>query len=277
VRKALAIAALAFCLIGAAPAPAPELKLWRLDCGTIEVADRNAFSDAWTYDGGSRTLTNSCYLIRHGDQYMLWDAGFGTELIGHRRDMGRGMTAGLKEGILAQLARLGVKPEQVGRVGISHFHGDHMGQASSFPTATLMIGKGDWEWLTPKPRDPRLDARPLEPWTSGRAPKELVSWDKDVFGDGSVLMLAMPGHSPDHHSLLVRLKNMGPVLLTGDLYHFAEQREGRVIPPFNTSRAETQASFDRFEAIARNLKATVIIQHDPADVTKLPAFPKAAD
>ena len=66
------------------------------------------------------------------------------------------------------------------------------------------------------------------------------------------------------------------VLLTGDLWHFRENMETNGLPIFNTNRAETLASFDRFKIIAKNLNATVVIQHDARDINKLPAFPAAA-
>jgi hypothetical protein len=75
--------------------------------------------------------------------------------------------------------------------------------------------------------------------------------------------------------LLVRLRS-GPVLLSGDQYHFTENRRAGGVPSFNADRSDTLGSHDRFEEIARNLKAKVIIQHETADVAKLPAFPKAA-
>jgi hypothetical protein len=48
------------------------------------------------------------------------------------------------------------------------------------------------------------------------------------------------------------------------------------VPSFNTDRAETIASIDRFKKLATNLKANVIIQHDARDVAKLPAMPASA-
>lgn len=90
-------------------------------------------------------------------------------------------------------------------------------------------------------------------------------------------MLRLPGHTPGHSGLLVRLKEKGPVLLTGDLAHFSENYESNGVPTFNVNRAESLASLDRFKKLADNLKATVIIQHEPADVGKLPAFPQAAE
>ena len=97
-----------------------------------------------------------------------------------------------------------------------------------------------------------------------------------MFGDGTVVMLDMPGHTPGHHSLLVKLKDKGNVLLTGDQAHFRENYDSNGVPTFNFNRADTLASFDRFKQIAKNLSATVIIQHDPRDIDKLPAFPAAA-
>jgi N-acyl homoserine lactone hydrolase len=155
-------------------------------------------------------------------------------------------------------------------VGISHRHDDHTGQLPEFPRATLLIGAGDFETLKQRKSDR------IAPWTKGGGRVEPVIGDRDVFGDGSVVMLDMPGHTEAHHSLLARLPKTGPVLLTGDLYHFAENRATGGVPSFNTSRVQTMASMARFEAIARNLHARVIIQHEPADVARLPLFPAAA-
>jgi N-acyl homoserine lactone hydrolase len=97
-----------------------------------------------------------------------------------------------------------------------------------------------------------------------------------VFGDGTVVMLNTPGHRPGHHALLVKLKGMGNVVLSGDLAHFRENYDNDGVPNFNTNRAETIASVERAKQIAANTKATVIIQHDARDVSKLPVFPAAA-
>jgi hypothetical protein len=76
--------------------------------------------------------------------------------------------------------------------------------------------------------------------------------------------------------VLVNLKEMGPVLISGDLTHFRENYDSNGVPTFNTDRAASLASIDRFKKIAASLKATVIIQHDARDVSKLPAFPASA-
>jgi glyoxylase-like metal-dependent hydrolase (beta-lactamase superfamily II) len=97
-----------------------------------------------------------------------------------------------------------------------------------------------------------------------------------VFGDGTVVMFRTPGHTPGHSSLLVKLKDKGPVILIGDLAHFHENYDSNGVPSFNYDRAATVASLERVKKMAGNLKATVIIQHDLRDIGKLPAFPAVA-
>jgi glyoxylase-like metal-dependent hydrolase (beta-lactamase superfamily II) len=258
----------------AAPAARPALSLWRLDCGDFVFNDYNAFfSDTSEYAPGPKRLVGSCYLIRHGDDYMLWDTGIPAATVGHPLTTPQ-LTATLRSSIPSQLAQLGVRPEQVGRVGISHYHFDHTGQLADFPRARLLIGAGDLAAMRGRPAGDQSRA-PFQPWLEGGAPVTEAPADLDVFDDGSVVMVSLPGHTPGHHGLLVRLAS-GPVLLSGDAYHFTEQVARRGVPPFNTNRAESLASMDRFDRLGRNLHARVIIQHEPADVARLPAFPGAA-
>ena len=170
-----------------------------------------------------------------------------------------------------QLRQIGVAPGRVKFVGVSHGHFDHIGQIADFPKATLLIGAEDFE--ASKTGDA---AKRLAPWIKGGSKVEAVKRDHDVFGDGSVMILDMPGHTPGHQSLLVKLPVTGNVLLSGHLYHFTENLRSGGMPSFNTDRADTLGSMNRFAAIAKNLKARVIIQHEPADIAKLPRFPQAA-
>jgi glyoxylase-like metal-dependent hydrolase (beta-lactamase superfamily II) len=251
---------------------AAEVTLTRIDCASgAGPADIGRFSDTMAYEGRELQLTASCYLIRHADHYMIWDTGYPAAAPGATPT---GPT--VQVALVEQLAQLQIKPEQINYVGISHYHGDHTGQAASFPQATLLIGQGDWEVLKGPTPSGTTNAAPLKHWLSGEGKAEPVARDKDVFGDGTVVILDMPGHTPGHHSLLVKLKQKGNVLLTGDQAHFRENYESNGVPTFNFNRAATLASFDRFKQIAKNLNATVIIQHDPRDVDKLPAFPAAA-
>ena len=251
-----------------AGAQAPDMSLTRLDCGTsgAPIAANQRFSDTYSMGDLKIQLVYSCYLIKHGDEYLLWDTGHAMTT----------PNVAPKVSIVDQLAKINLKPEQIKYVGISHYHGDHIGQVASFPKSTLLIGKGDWDELTAaKPREGANPAN-FANWIKGESKVEPVPLDKDVFGDGSVIMLYTPGHTPGHHSLLVKLPTMGAVFITGDLAHFRENYDTNGVPTFNTDRAQTLASLDRAKKIVAATKATVIIQHDARDVDKLPVFPASA-
>ena len=254
-------------LAGSAQA-APDVSLARIDCGTPQAptAVNQRFSDTYAYGDLKLQLVFSCYLIKHDGEYMLWDTG-------------HSMTApnvAPKVSLVDTLAKINVKPDQIKYVGISHYHADHTGQIASFPKATLLIGAKEWDAITaPKPAT-GVNYMPFESWIKGDSKVEPQPIDKDVFGDGSVIMLRTPGHTPGHSSLLVKLAQMGPVILSGDAVHFRENLDSDGVPAFNYDRAQTIASIERIKKIAANLKGQVIIQHDARDVGKLPEFPAFA-
>src|ERR1041385_6453172 len=165
----------------AAPAQGADMALTRLDCGTPQapVAVNQRFSDISAYPELSLQFVYSCYLVKHGDDYLLWDTG-------------HAMTApnvAPKVSIVDQIAKLGVKPEQIKYVGISHYHADHTGQVASFAKSTVLIGAKEWE-ATPAPKPPAgVNFKPFESWIKGESKVEPLPIDKDVFEDGSVIVL----------------------------------------------------------------------------------------
>src|ERR1700754_3908378 len=270
-NRTLTLLALGASLLAGIAAPAqaaPDVSLARFDCGTPQAPTpvNERFSDTFAYGDLKLQFVFSCYLIRHGDDYMLWDTG-------------HAMTApnvAPKVSLVDLLAKIEVKPEQIRYVGISHYHADHTGQVDSFPKATVLIGKGDWDAISaPKPGT-GVNFKPFESWIKGDGKVEPLTLDKDVFEDGSVIVLRTPGHTPGHSSLLVKLSQTGPVVLVGDAVHFRENYDSVGVPAFNYDRAQTVASIERIKQIAANLKAMVIIQHDARDVEKLPEFPAFA-
>ena len=262
--RALAAAG-AFTALASSAQPAVEVTLARLDCGS-GFNDQRRFSDTFAYSDPKIPFTFSCYVIRHGDDVMVWDTGY---LPGSN-------PSAPKVSLVEQLAQLKILPEQVKYVGISHFHPDHTGQLGALTNATLLIGEREWAAITaPKPMA-GANVAAFTPWVSGGRKVEPQPGDKDVFGDGTVMILRTPGHTPGHQALLVRLKEKGAVLLSGDAAHFHENYQSNGVPSFNYDRAETIASLERLKQIEKNLKATVIIQHDPRDIDKLPVFPAVA-
>lgn len=269
----LLLAAAALLALGAqapAPAPAPDVRVWRLDCGSGDL-EKNFFNDTRAFPEGARVrVVVSCYLIRHGDDLLLWGTGFALDTIGKPGPFQ------LKQGLAPQLAAIGVKPEQVGMVGISHSHYDHTGQAASFPKAKLLIGAREFDALFGPQPILKDAAAPLQGWADG-ANVQKVSGDLDIYKDGTVTVLSLPGHTPGHLGLLLRLRKSGYVILSGDQWHFAENRAVNGVPGFNFDRAQTLASSAKLEGLIRNLKARLVIEHEPADAKAFPAPPAYLD
>ncbi len=278
----LAATAIAGCRVSEVPGNAPDnavdpaaeaaaavtMALSRIDCGRVDVADfTGVFSDRKAYPAGPRQLASSCYFIRYGDTNMIWDTGFSIDLKGKKTDIG-GLIASLDRTVVEQLADGGLKPADVDVLGISHSHADHTGQAALFPTARLIIGKADFDGIRGKDD-------PFGPWRKADAKVTTTERDLDIFGDGSVVAYFLPGHTPGHMALLVRLAS-GPVLLSGDVVHGHDTLALKAVPTFNTDRAQSIASMERFEKLAKETGAKVIIQHELQDIAKLPAFPQAA-
>jgi N-acyl homoserine lactone hydrolase len=251
-----------------------EVSLARLDCGTPRTPAfaeiNNRFTDTNAYKSINITLVYNCYLIKHGNDYLLWDAG-----------LSMSHTLAPKVSLIDLLAKLSIKPDDIKYLAISHYHFDHVGQANSFGKSTLLIGQGDWEVVTSSRSlsgnfKPLIDPGLLSNWVEKKGQLETVIGDKDIFGDGTVMMLYTPGHTPGHHVLLVKLSSYGNVILSGDMAHFRENYEGNGVPVFNTDRAQTLASMARVKQLAANLNAKVIIQHDSREVGLLPSFPDFA-
>lgn len=171
-----------------------------------------------------------------------------------------------------QLAELGLKPDDVRYVALSHLHQDHAGNVGLFPNSTFLIATSELAWARGKPTPFGVDSTAIASLAHSRV--EASDDDRDVFGDGSVRIMKVPGHTPGSRMLMVKLARSGSVLLTGDLFHTRENYERFLVPSPNVSRADTLASFDRFRRIVANTRARVVIHHSPEDFASMPAFPK---
>src|SRR6266576_540658 len=232
----LAAGASLFAGFAASAQTAPEVSLARFDCGTSQAPTvvNKLHSDTYAYGDLKIQFVFSCYLIKHGDEYLLWDTGL--------PPTAKAPNVAPKVRLVDFLAKIDVKPEQIKYVGISHYHADHTGQVASFPKATVLIGQGDWDAITsPKPAQ-GVNFKPFEAWIKGESKVEPLTLDKDVFEDGSVVVLRTPGHTPGHQALLVKLPQAGALILSGDAIHFRENYDAFGVPAFNYDRAETVAS-----------------------------------
>jgi N-acyl homoserine lactone hydrolase len=256
----------------AADAPT-DIRVYVLDCGRIDARDMGMFDDSGALDRKPGMMSVPCFLIRHPKGILLWETGLG-DAIADRPDgidFAPGVHGSVQTRLVDQLEALGLKPSDIGYVAFSHWHIDHTGNANLFGRATWILQRRELTAAT-GPTPPPFES--LAPVTAYRTAKvRLVDGDADVFGDGSVQLLLLRGHTPGHQALQLRLSQAGAVLLSGDLYHSREARRLRRVPKVNVDRAATLASMDRFEAIATRTHARVVIQHDPRDIALLPHFP----
>lgn len=240
------------------------LRLFVFDCGRIRLDNVYLFGLSST-DTDVREMAVPCYLIDHPEGRLLWEGGLPSELAvldGWMEDRG-GLSQRLDRTLVDQLADLGWAPEDIHWIAFSHYHSDHVGAAAAFAGATQLIQRAEAEAaFGPEPGryffDPDLYAALVD------APRQVIDGRHDVFGDGRVLLLPAPGHTPGHQVLFVDLPETGPLLLAGDVWHFEASRRLRAVPRFNHDRETSLATMDRMEVLAEQWGASVWIEHSLA-------------
>jgi glyoxylase-like metal-dependent hydrolase (beta-lactamase superfamily II) len=251
VKRTLAAATVALFAIGA-PAANAQIgvdRLYVIECGERTVADISPWTPGVNV-GKPGEFVDTCYLLKHANDWMLWDTGVTDTLFAVPSNEPNAWKR--KNTLQDELARLGVKPSDVKYVAISHSHPDHIGNVELFPRATLLVQKLEYEW-------PNQDGSPrFQP----AHPVKKIEGDYDIFGDGSATLLATPGHTPGHQSLLVKLPKTGAVLLSGDAVHLKENWEAKRVPSINFDKDKSQASMQRMAEIMTKYNAELWINHD---------------
>lgn len=271
-------ALLSIAWLGAMPARADDAqgvqRLYVLNCGENDTKDVSVWSPGVDV-GQPRTFSDSCYLIRHGKDMLLWETGV-SDTIAAMPDgltVGNGMlTLHVRKTLRSQLWELGIAPADITRLGFSHFHGDHVGNANLFTSAKLYIQQAEYDAAF-GPDAAKSSFNPAFYNKLRDSETVKLDGDYDVFGDGSVMIYSTPGHTPGHQSLLVRLPKTGPVLLSGDAVHFRENWENRRVPARNFNKEQSLASMEKLAAILEREHATLWINHDKPQTDTLPHAP----
>ncbi len=221
-----------------------------------------------------RELFVPCYLIEHPVGRLIWDAGLPLAMAGAGRiDQEGGVYMDYERSLIDQLADMNLAPADIDKVAFSHMHYDLVGAANAFTESTLLIQDTEYEAAFVNVNNPVFQPDLYADLKDSEM--ERLSGDHDVFGDGRVMIVSAPGHTPGHQVLLVKLANTGPLLLSGDLYHFQMSRKLRRAPVFNTDAEQTFRSMDKVEALIESEGATLWIEHEKALADTLnmaPAF-----
>ena len=257
-------------------------KLVRLDCGRSLANDESVWTPGENA-GRSIEFSSTCWLVKHGSEWLLWDTGVPEAALNDPRGwstLPKLIVYHLDKTLTDQLAEIGLKPRDIARVAISHTHGDHIGNVGLFPNSTILMQQAEYSWIHSLngPNDDVNQLMALARKLLG-TPKnlQLIDGDTDVFGDGSVTLVSTPGHTPGSQSLLVHLKNSGFIILSGDVVHSEENFEKNIVPSLNTSTQESLASMKTIRQMITTYKATLFINHDKKQEDKLRLLPAFYD
>jgi N-acyl homoserine lactone hydrolase len=255
-------------------------KLYRLDCGHSVANDESVWTPGENV-GRTIAFSSTCWLIKRGSTWLLWDTGVPESTLNDPKGwstLPELIVYHLDRSITDQFAEIGLKPNDITYVAISHTHGDHIGNLGLFPNSTILMQRAEYTWIS-SPDGPNANVNQLKALARKLmgSPKhlQLLDGDTDVFGDGSVTLVSTPGHTPGHQSLLVHLKNSGFIILSGDVVHLEENFEKNIVPSLNTDKAASIASMGRIRRMMATYEAKLFINHDKAqsDTLKLiPAF-----
>ena len=253
--------------------PPKSLRLYVFDCGSLDVPDVSPYrlkkeNMATTY------MSVLCFLVAHPKGTMIWDTGAVPDSAfkpGGAPPTLRYATA--VKPFTAQLAEIGYAPSDITYLALSHFHWDHVGNANAFAGSTWLVRKLERDIMFTDPPSPRTEPANYSALKDSKT-VIITKQDYDVFGDGEVVIKSAPGHSPDHQVLFLKLAKTGPVMLSGDLYHYPEERKLKLVPTTEFNADQTAASRAAIEAFLKKTGTQLWIQHDFEGNAKLKKSPQ---
>jgi len=255
------------------PKPPKSLRLYIFDCGVIHTTNGDAYS-LKKEEMASTEMSIPCILVAHPRGTLMWDNG---DIPDRAFPPGGGRTTlGVvtqDKPLLPQMAAVGYAPRDITYLSMSHYHGDHVANANAFAGATWLVRKVERDRMFAA--EP-ITRSPLENYSALKDSKTtLIDKDEfDVFGDGSVVIKSTPGHTPGHNVLFLKLKKTGPVVLSGDLYHYPEERTLGRLPVAEFNKDQTAASRAELEVFLKKTGAQLWIEHDIVGNAKLKKAPQ---
>jgi N-acyl homoserine lactone hydrolase len=252
-----------------------ELRMYVLNCGTLK--DRGPEQYNLTPDQvESKDMSDPCFLIVHPRGTLLWETGLNDAQYntpggsGPRHDI-------VEKSLKSQLGAVGYTPEKITYLAISHFHGDHAGNANDYAASTWIVQEPEREAMFREGSAATPGSNQATYSALKNSKTILARGDHDVFGDGTVVLKPTPGHTPGHQSLFVKLRRTGPVVLSGDLYHFPAERTLGKMPTGEAERGQTATSRRSLEQFVSDNRAQLWIQHDMTTYRKLRLAPEYYD
>jgi glyoxylase-like metal-dependent hydrolase (beta-lactamase superfamily II) len=257
--------------------PPASVRLYVFDCGKLDIPDITPYQ-LKREEIATNVMSVPCFLVAHPKGTLMWDVG----AVPDRAIPANGGTGTLRiygtstKKLETQLAGIGYTPADITYLAFSHFHWDHIGNANMFAGATWLVRKLERDLMFADPPSPRTEPANYSALKNSKT-VIITNSDHDVFGDGTVVIKSAPGHSPDHQVLFVQLAKTGPVLLSGDLYHYPEERALHRVPTTEFNASQTAASRAAVEAFLEKTRAQLWIEHDFTANAKLKKAPEFYD
>jgi glyoxylase-like metal-dependent hydrolase (beta-lactamase superfamily II) len=241
--------------------PGNGLRLHVLNQGLIEARDA-----VFLNEQGERELVNAnwpvrCYLVEHPRGWLLWDAGLPEEPLAVDPTALGGMPKHIVAPLLPWLGEFGLTPADITYAGFSHLHVDHAGNANEFAASTIVLAAREHVYAFSS--GVKGPYRPADYAALRDSRTILVDDTYDVFGDGTVTIVAAPGHSPGHQALAVALPGQPPQILVGDAIYSPADLDHPRAPEWNSDQTESFRSIERLKRIAAESDARLVIHHDP--------------
>lgn len=243
------------------------------ECGRVEAPDRSHWSPGVDVNVAHKMVA-SCYLIRHNGHLMVWDTGIPAPVANLPKGLsiaGGKINLFLDKPFPQLLKDSGISPGDVSYLAMSHMHADHTGNANAFSRAKWFIQNAEYEAAFGEDAS-KFNFRKATYEKLDQSKVVKLDGHHDVFNDGSVVIIPAPGHTPGHQVLYVNLES-GPVILSGDLWHFASNYNFSRVPGFNYNIEQTKASMKMIDALATVSGAKIILQHDHEGNKKIPHSP----
>lgn len=208
------------------------------------------------------------WLLREGERSVIVDCGFHPDA-GARRGRAALITPA------SALSGLGVRPELVETVILTHLHYDHIGNVGLFPNATILVPAVELDFWSSAVAARHQFAMLVEPDEIAKLTElERVGRVRRFGGDAELLdgvtALSLPGHSPGQHGLLVKTRTR-PVLLASDAIHLHEELTHDWAFSMLSDLTQMYGSYDRIRELQAGSGAVVIPGHDPAVMRDFPA------
>ena len=256
--------------------PPSSVRMYVFDCGRLDILDITPYQ-LTKADIATNVMSVPCFLVAHPKGTLMWDAGVVPDRLIATGKPGtlRGYATATKK-LETQLNDVGYAPSDITYLSFSHFHWDHVGNANLFAGARWLVRKVERDMMFSDPPSPRTEPAHFSALRNSRTTL-ITTADYDVFGDGEVVIKSAPGHSPGHQVLFVNLANSGPVLLSGDLYHYPEERTLKKVPTTEFDREQSTASRAAVETFLTRAHAQLWIQHDFNANSKLKKSPRYYD